>query len=69
MVDNVRLKLSSEEWEQTLVICDNYGQAGAVNYYAEEYPAAVSMSADYRNWFRESKIIRNVLFSAGALEF
>ena len=24
MVDNVRLKLSSEEWEQTLVICDNY---------------------------------------------
>ncbi|WP_368340454.1 glycosyltransferase family 39 protein [Parabacteroides goldsteinii] len=62
MVDNVRLKLSSEEWEQTLVICDNYGQAGAVNYYAEEYPAAVSMSADYRNWFPgESKIIRNVL--------
>lgn len=62
MVDKARLKLSPEEWEQTLVICDNYGQAGAINYYAEEYPAAVSMNSDYANWFPgKEKTIRNVI--------
>lgn len=36
----------------TLVYCDNYGQAGAVNYYSK-YPSikAVSFNADYINWF------------------
>jgi hypothetical protein len=35
-----------------LVYCDNYGMAGAINYYSRyKTIAAVSMNADYVNWF------------------
>lgn len=38
--------------EHTLVYCDNYGLAGAVNYYSTfKNINAVSMSADYVDWF------------------
>jgi len=38
--------------EQTLILCDNYGQAGAINYYAKNKRIkAVSFNADYINWF------------------
>ena len=48
--------------EQTLLLCDNYGQAGAINYYsANKNMGAVSMNADYINWFRLDKEIRNVV--------
>lgn len=39
------------EREKTLVLCDNYGQAGAINYYTTQGIRAVSFSADYVNWF------------------
>src|SRR5690606_13630540 len=36
------------EKDQALVLCDNYGQAGAINYYTKHTDLqAVSMSADY----------------------
>ena len=35
----------------TLVLCDNYGQAGAINYYTKKNIRAVSFNADYVNWF------------------
>lgn len=34
-----------------LVLCDNYGQAGAINYYTRNNIRAVSFSADYIKWF------------------
>jgi hypothetical protein len=34
-----------------MVLADNYGQAGALNYYCRKYPAAVSFNADYLRWF------------------
>ena len=37
--------------ENTLVLCDNYGQAGAINYYTKKGIKAVSFNADYVNWF------------------
>lgn len=37
--------------EKTLVLCDNYGQAGAINYYSKKGVRAVSFNADYINWF------------------
>ncbi len=40
---------------KTLVLCDNYGQAGAVNYYSKQNIQAVSFNADYVNWFDLSK--------------
>ena len=48
---------------QTLVLCDNYGQAGAINYYSKHKNInAVSFNADYINWFPLDNPIINVLF-------
>ncbi len=47
----------------TLVLCDNYGQAGAINYYTHNKDLhAVSMNADYINWFPlKTKTITNLI--------
>lgn len=49
--------------ENTLILCDNYGQAGAINVYsAHKNIGAVSMNADYINWFGlDKKEIKNVV--------
>lgn len=54
--------LSIGDPEHTLVYCDNYGQAGAVNYYSKiKNIGAVSLNADYINWFRLDREIRHVV--------
>jgi hypothetical protein len=46
----------------TLVICDNYGQAGAINFYSKHKNIrAVSFNADYINWFPLEKPIQDVI--------
>ncbi len=46
----------------TLVYCDNYGQAGAVNYYSKiKGMQAVSYDADYLNWFPLKDSIKHVI--------
>ncbi len=45
---------------KTLVLCDNYGQAGAINFYAPGLDA-VSFNADYANWFPKGKIDNVIL--------
>lgn len=35
---------------KTLILCDNYGQAGAVNFYGKLNIDAVSFNADYIDW-------------------
>ncbi|WP_423148392.1 glycosyltransferase family 39 protein [Rubrolithibacter danxiaensis] len=45
----------------TLVLCDNYGQAGAINYYSEKGIKAVSFNADYVNWFDLNQQYTSVL--------
>ncbi|MFP5042502.1 glycosyltransferase family 39 protein [Parasediminibacterium sp. JCM 36343] len=46
----------------TLVLCDNYGQAGAINYYSSfKQIHAVSFDADYINWIPLDKPIRHVI--------
>jgi hypothetical protein len=45
--------------ENALIICDNYGQAGAINFYANLH--AVSLNADYINWFNLDKPVQNLL--------
>jgi Dolichyl-phosphate-mannose-protein mannosyltransferase len=50
------------EKENTLVICDNYGEAGAINYYSKFRDInAVSFNADYINWIPLTKNIKNVI--------
>lgn len=46
----------------TLVLCDNYGQAGAINYYTSiSGLQAVTMNADYVNWIDLNKKYTNVI--------
>lgn len=47
----------------TLIICDNYGQTGAVNFYAKNKSVkAVSFNADYVNWFPLEKKITTLVW-------
>jgi len=43
---------SIKEKDRVLIHCDNYGQAGAINFYGkQQYTQAVSLNADYMNWY------------------
>ncbi|MBS2099226.1 glycosyltransferase family 39 protein [Carboxylicivirga linearis] len=46
---------------ETLVLCDNYGQAGAVNFYSQKGIRAVSFSADYIDWFDLDRTYVNLI--------
>jgi 4-amino-4-deoxy-L-arabinose transferase-like glycosyltransferase len=46
---------------KTLVLCDNYGQAGAINYFTNQKIKAVSFNADYINWFDLSQKYDNLI--------
>ncbi|MBP4139926.1 glycosyltransferase family 39 protein [Flavobacterium geliluteum] len=58
-VDRVYSKLPNKE--KTLVLCDNYGQAGAINYYTKQNIKAVSFNADYIDWFDLTKNYENLI--------
>ena len=48
--------------DNTLILCDNYGQAGAINYYTKnEKVVAHSYNADYINWLPFDRKITDVL--------
>lgn len=54
--------IPESERAQTLVICDNYGQTGALNYYnRHKMPEAFSANTDYIFWLPRMKEIKNVL--------
>jgi hypothetical protein len=47
---------------QTLILCDNYGQAGAINYYRKNKKiVAVSFSADYIDWLNPDIKFANLI--------
>ena len=52
MVSMAYETLDSAEKAHTLLFCDNYGEAGAVNYYGSKYhlPAAYSDNASFLYW-------------------
>lgn len=59
-VDSVAGTLT--DLEHTLILCDNYGQAGAINYYTKNKKViAHSFNADYINWIPLDKIIKDVI--------
>lgn len=55
--------LDSNEKKNTLLFCDNYGQAGAVNYYRNKYhlPEAFSDNASFLYWIPDSLHFDNIL--------
>jgi len=60
-VDSVYAGIADKE--HTLVFCDNYGQAGAINYYSKyKNINAGSLNADYITWLPlAEKEIKNVI--------
>jgi len=56
-----------DDKENTIIHCDNYGEAGAINFYSKQkYAQAVSMNADYINWYPLDKMeIKNVILVKG----
>jgi hypothetical protein len=58
-VDSVYKELPNQD--QTLILCDNYGQTGAINYYTKQKIQAVSFNADYINWFDLTKKYKNII--------
>ncbi|MDP4128764.1 MAG: glycosyltransferase family 39 protein [Bacteroidota bacterium] len=55
--------LSEAEKKQTLVFCDNYGMAGAVNFYRCKYqlPEAYSDNASFLYWLPDHFTMQNLL--------
>ena len=59
-VDSVCSKLPN--LDETLILCDNYGEAGAINYYTKSKKViASSFDADYIDWLRFDKKITDVV--------
>jgi 4-amino-4-deoxy-L-arabinose transferase-like glycosyltransferase len=56
--------LDSNERKQCLLFCDNYGEAGAVNYYGKPYglPEAFSDDASFLYWMPDSLHIVNMVY-------
>jgi 4-amino-4-deoxy-L-arabinose transferase-like glycosyltransferase len=55
--------LNNIEKQHTILFCDNYGQAGAVNFYAKKYhiPYAYSDNASFLYWLPDSMHIDNII--------
>ncbi|HXS56402.1 MAG TPA: glycosyltransferase family 39 protein [Hanamia sp.] len=55
--------LTDEEKKKTIIFCDNYGQAGAVNYYGTQLglPVAYSDNASFLYWLPDSLHIDNMV--------
>jgi hypothetical protein len=54
--------IPADERENTLVICYNYGQAGALNYFnRKKMPEAYAYNTDYIYWLPRLKKIQNIL--------
>lgn len=58
-VDSIYAKFPNKE--KTLILCDNYGQAGAINFYSKQQLKAVSFNADYIDWFDLTKKYENLI--------
>ncbi len=55
--------LSDEDKKKTIIFCDNYGQAGALNYYRNKYklPEVYSDNASFLYWIPRSIHIDNMI--------
>ncbi len=55
--------LTPEEQKTTLIFCNNYGMAGAVNFYGKKYglPEAYSDNASFLYWLPDTLHIRNLV--------
>ncbi len=56
-------KLDSTEKKETILFCDNYGQAGAVNFYGQKYrlPKVYSINGSFLWWLPDSIHVDNMI--------
>lgn len=60
IADEAYARLS--EKGDVIILCDNYGQAGAINYYSRfKHINAVSFSADYLTWMQLDRPVKHVI--------
>ena len=59
--------LDSSQQANTIIFCDNYGMAGAIDYYRKKYhlPEAYSDNASFLYWIRDSLHFQNVVLLTG----
>ena len=56
-------QIPDKEKQSTLLFCDNYGLAGAINYYnRDKVPEAYSLSTDYIFWIPHYPVILNIIW-------
>lgn len=56
-------RVPKKELNNTLIYCENYGQAGAINYYnRNKTHGAYSFSSDYIYWLPDALTIKNVVY-------
>ena len=59
-VDSIYSTINDKE--HTLILCDNYGEAGAINYYTKiNGLKADAFNTDYQNWINLNKEIKTVI--------
>lgn len=60
---NAWSSLTDQEKKNTVIFADNYGQAGAINYYRKKYglPVAYSDNASFLYWLPDSLHIVNII--------
>lgn len=58
-IDSIYSSLPNKN--STIILCDNYGQAGAINFYTRKKLRAVSFNADYIDWFDLTKKYENLI--------
>jgi len=55
--------IHADELENTLILCANYGEAGAINYYnRSKMPEAYAFNTDYIYWLPHLKKLRNIVY-------
>ncbi|MEO6814810.1 MAG: glycosyltransferase family 39 protein [Ginsengibacter sp.] len=56
-------KLDSNEKKNSILFCDNYGEAGAVNFYGNKYnlPEAYSDNGSFLFWIPKNKNVENII--------
>ncbi|MBW8685835.1 ArnT family glycosyltransferase [Chitinophaga rhizophila] len=69
LVANTFRQAPLDERRHLLILCENYGQAGAINFYAKkEVTPAVTFNADYMNWFPATDSLRYVIVVGDELQ-
>jgi hypothetical protein len=69
-VSNVYKSLTAEEQKRTVVYCDNYGKAGAMEYYKKKYPMpkVVCPHNSYWYWWDEAGTPTTIIILGGEKE-